>query len=118
MFIFRQAVEESEHCPIDGLSLTGDRPAGTPSGRIELVNVRFAYPTRPETEVCRGYSLTIEPGEVVALVGPSGSGKSTIMGLLLRFYDPSSGSVLLDGQDIKSLNVRWLRAQIGYSILY
>jgi ATP-binding cassette subfamily B (MDR/TAP) protein 1 len=57
--------------------------------------------------------LTIEPGETVALVGPSGSGKSTVINLLLRFYDPLSGKVTLDGRDIKALNVRWLRAQIG-----
>ena len=64
--------------------------------------------------MCQDYNLTIEPGECVALVGPSGSGKSTIMNLLLRFYDPLQGQVLLDGVDIKDLNVRWLRAQIGY----
>jgi len=64
--------------------------------------------------VCRDYNLTIEPGQLVALVGPSGSGKSTIMGLLLRFYDPLTGCIYLDDHDITELNVRWLRAQIGY----
>ena len=73
----------------------------------------FRYPTRPEVEVCKDYNLVIEPGQVVALVGPSGSGKSTIMNLLLRYYDPIEGQVLLDGQDIRELNVRWLRSQIG-----
>ena len=57
--------------------------------------------------------MVIEPGECVALVGPSGSGKSTIMNLLLRFYDPLSGQVFLDGVDVTKLNVRWLRSQVG-----
>jgi ABC-type multidrug transport system fused ATPase/permease subunit len=57
--------------------------------------------------------LTIESGETVALVGASGSGKSTIVNLLLRFYDPQSGAITLDGRDIKSLNIRWLRSEIG-----
>merc|ERR1712146_114951 len=83
-------------------------------GKIELRGVNFSYPTRPDIAVCKDYNLVINPGEVIALVGPSGSGKSTIMSLLLRFYDPSSGQVLLDGTDIKEMNVRWLRSQIGY----
>ena len=76
--------------------------------------MNFRYPTRPQVPVCKGYSLLIEPGEVVAFVGPSGSGKSTIMNLLLRFYDTDSGEVLLDGYNVKDLNVRWLRNHIGY----
>ena len=81
-------------------------------GRIELKNVNFRYPSRPDVEVCQDYNLVIEPGECVALVGPSGSGKSTIMNLLLRFYDPLSGQVMLDGVDVTTLNVRWLRSQV------
>jgi ABC-type multidrug transport system fused ATPase/permease subunit len=76
--------------------------------------VNFRYPTRPDVRVCKGLNLTIEPGEMVAFVGPSGSGKSTVINLLLRFYDPLSGTVCVDGHDIKDVNVRWLRAQIGY----
>eukprot|EP00644_Phytophthora_capsici_P007535 jgi/Phyca11/546556/estExt2_Genewise1Plus.C_PHYCAscaffold_210421 len=83
------------------------------SGDIDIDNVRFAYPSRPEVEVCRGYSLKIHAGETVALVGPSGSGKSTVISLLERFYDPLDGSVKIDGEDIRSLNVKWLRQQIG-----
>ncbi|TDH68641.1 hypothetical protein CCR75_009079 [Bremia lactucae] len=82
-------------------------------GRIEISNVTFAYPSRPEIQVCRNYSLTIEPGETVALVGPSGSGKSTMVSLLERFYDPLSGSVTIDGVDVRLLNVKWLRSQVG-----
>jgi ATP-binding cassette subfamily B (MDR/TAP) protein 1 len=107
-------IDDGKNSPIDGLSTTGIKPPQNATGRIELRNVNFHYPTRPGVQVCKGYNLTIEPGEVVALVGPSGSGKSTIMSLLLRFYDTDSGDVLLDGQSVRDLNVRWLRNQIGY----
>ncbi|KAG7393096.1 Antigen peptide transporter 2 [Phytophthora pseudosyringae] len=83
------------------------------SGDIDIDNVRFAYPSRPDAEVCRGYSLKIKAGETVALVGPSGSGKSTVISLLERFYDPLDGSVKIDGEDVRSLNVKWLRQHIG-----
>jgi len=82
-------------------------------GAIEVRDVRFAYPTRPDLWVCRGYSLQIAAGTSCALVGPSGSGKSTIVALLQRFYDPQAGAVLLDGRDIRTLNLRWLRSQLG-----
>ncbi|KAG7395438.1 Antigen peptide transporter 2 [Phytophthora boehmeriae] len=83
------------------------------AGRINIENVRFAYPSRPEVEVCRDYSLEIKAGETIALVGSSGSGKSTVISLLERFYDPMEGSVKIDGEDLRSLNVKWLRQQIG-----
>jgi ATP-binding cassette subfamily B (MDR/TAP) protein 1 len=83
------------------------------AGRVELSGVSFAYPSRPDVEVVRDYSLTVEAGETVALVGPSGSGKSTIVSLLERFYDPVRGRVTLDGVNLQELNVRWLRRQIG-----
>ena len=110
--IFR-SIEDGKNSPIDGLSKEGIIQSKRASGRIELKNVTFRYPTRPDVEVCKGYTLSIEPGEMVALVGPSGSGKSTIINLLLRFYDPLSGDIKLDGTSIKDLNVRWLRSQIG-----
>ena len=107
-------IDDGAASPIDGLATTGVRPSDKAVGRIELKNVNFRYPTRPDVRVCKGLNLTIEPGEMVAFVGPSGSGKSTVINLLLRFYDPLSGQVVVDGHDIKEVNVRWLRAQIGY----
>ena len=72
-------------------------------GAIRFEDVRFFYPTRPETAALDGVSLTVEPGETVALVGPSGAGKSTIFQLLQRFYDPASGRITLDGVDLRDL---------------
>lgn len=65
-------------------------------------------------QVLRGFELVANPGSVVALVGASGAGKSTVARLIERFYDPQAGSVLLDGVDFRSLDVRWLRQQIGF----
>eukprot|EP01034_Spumella_vulgaris_P039260 gene39260-48499_t len=109
-----KAIDEGTASPIDGLAVKGVVPTVRASGRIELKNVSFRYPSRPDVQVCKGMNLTIEPGEMIAFVGPSGSGKSTIINLLLRFYDPVSGSVSVDGHDLKDLSVRWLRSQIGY----
>lgn len=75
--------------------------------------VHFRYPARPDTEVLHGLSLTIQPGETVAMVGTSGCGKSTTVQLLERFYDPEDGKIRADGNDIKTLNLQWYRQQIG-----
>eukprot|EP00928_Gymnodinium_smaydae_P025596 TRINITY_DN20336_c0_g1_i1.p1 TRINITY_DN20336_c0_g1~~TRINITY_DN20336_c0_g1_i1.p1 ORF type:complete len:1405 (-),score=181.91 TRINITY_DN20336_c0_g1_i1:117-3782(-) len=83
-------------------------------GDIKVENVVFAYPTRPNVRVCRGYNLCISAGSVCALVGPSGAGKSTLVSLLLRFYDPQGGVISLDGRDITTFNLAWLRAQLGF----
>ncbi|XP_040990136.1 putative multidrug resistance protein [Juglans microcarpa x Juglans regia] len=82
-------------------------------GRIELKNVYFSYPTRPEQMIFKGLSLKIEAGRTVALVGQSGSGKSTIIGLIERFYDPVKGSLHIDDQEIKNYNLRMLRSHIA-----
>ncbi|CAI0380097.1 unnamed protein product [Linum tenue] len=82
-------------------------------GKVELKDVFFVYPTRPDSIILKGLNLKIEPGKTVALVGPSGSGKSTIIGIIERFYDPLRGTVLIDGKDIKGYNLRWLRSHIA-----
>ena len=109
-----QSSEEGEKSLIDSLSKDGITPSSPSRGNIEFKNVNFSYPERPEFQVCKSYSFSINEGEVVALVGPSGGGKSSILSLLLRFYDPAGGEILLDGVNIKDLNVRWLRSQFGY----
>ncbi|KZV43331.1 ABC transporter B family member 6-like [Dorcoceras hygrometricum] len=82
-------------------------------GSIELKNVDFSYPTRPEVFVLSNFSLRVNGGQTVAVVGVSGSGKSTIISLIERFYDPVAGQMLLDGRDLKSYNLRWLRNHLG-----
>ncbi|KAG9145335.1 hypothetical protein Leryth_008264 [Lithospermum erythrorhizon] len=82
-------------------------------GSIELKNIDFSYPSRPEVLVLSNFSLKINGGQTVAVVGVSGSGKSTIISLIERFYDPVAGQVFLDGRDLKSYNVRWLRSHLG-----
>ena len=84
-----------------------------PQGRIALDRVTFAYPTRPGVAALDDVSLDVAPGETVAVVGPSGAGKTTLFQLLLRFYDPQRGRVLVDGIDAASLDPAALRARIG-----
>ncbi|ETP30239.1 hypothetical protein F442_20703, partial [Phytophthora nicotianae P10297] len=97
---------------IDSFSPDGLRLAKV-EGRLEFRDISFRYPTRPEINVLKHYNLTIEAGQTVAFCGPSGGGKSTIISLIERFYDPVAGEVLLDGHNIKDLNLGWLRSQIG-----
>lgn len=85
----------------------------TGSGSVELSNVSFAYPTRSDQSIVRDISLNITPGETVALVGSSGSGKSTIFNLILRYYDPSSGNVKLDGVKITDADPEQVRQRIA-----
>ena len=86
---------------------------GRASGRISFRNLKFYYPSRPDTPALEDFSLDIEPGETVAFVGPSGAGKSTSFQMLLRFYDPQSGHIEIDSIDIAKLSPTALRQQIG-----
>ena len=83
-------------------------------GKIEFKDVKFSYPSRPDAKVLKGISFEVNPGETVALVGQSGCGKSTLIQLLERFYDADEGSITIDGQEIKQINPRDLRAMIGF----
>jgi ATP-binding cassette subfamily B protein len=82
-------------------------------GEIAFENVAFAYPSRPDQLALDGFKLAVRPGETVALVGPSGSGKSTVFRLLLRFYDPTSGAVRLDGVDLRDADPAEVRARMA-----
>jgi ATP-binding cassette subfamily B protein len=90
------------------------RPLPQPArGDIGFDHVSFAYPTRPDVSALHDISLSIKAGEKVAIVGPSGAGKSTLFHLLLRFYDPASGTISFDGVPIKSADPRSVRASIA-----
>jgi len=97
---------------IDSASEDGLKPDQV-EGIVEMRKVDFYYPSRPNVQIFKGFNLTIPPGKTIALVGHSGNGKSTILGLIERFYDPQGGAIMLDGRDIRELNLRWLRQQIG-----
>ena len=90
------------------------RAEPTPSrGDVNFNNVRFAYPTRPATDVVDGISFAVKAGEKIAIVGPSGAGKSTLFHLLLRFYDPKNGVISLDGVDVCDADPRDVRSRIA-----
>lgn len=83
------------------------------SATIRFEGVEFAYPSHPNTTVLDELSFTMNEAEMLALTGSSGCGKSSIVSLLMRFYEPTSGRVTLDGTDIRDLDIEWLRSQIG-----
>ncbi|XP_055974168.1 ATP-dependent translocase ABCB1 [Sorex fumeus] len=97
---------------IDSYSTEGLQPK-TLEGNVTFNDVVFNYPSRPDIPVLQGLNLQVKKGQTLALVGSSGCGKSTVVQLLERFYDPLSGTVLVDGEEIKHLNVQWLRAHLG-----
>ncbi|XP_072268652.1 ATP-binding cassette sub-family B member 5-like [Pyxicephalus adspersus] len=97
---------------IDNFSLEGYRP-DILKANVEFRNIHFCYPSRSNVQVLKGLNLTVKSGQTVALVGQSGCGKSTTVQLLQRLYDPQEGEILVDGHDIRSLNVRHYRELIG-----
>ncbi|KAF8924692.1 Multidrug resistance protein 1 [Dissophora ornata] len=97
---------------IDSASPQGEKPSNL-QGHVVVIDVDFHYPSRPDVPILRKMNIEVQPGQTVALVGQSGSGKSTIVGLIERFYDPISGTLTLDGVEIKDYNVTFLRDMIG-----
>jgi len=97
---------------IDSESTVGDI-LNSVTGNIEFKQVEFFYATRPDATVFDALNLTVAPGKVMALVGQSGCGKSSIISLLERFYNPVEGEILLDGVEIRKINLKSLRQQIG-----
>ncbi len=85
-----------------------------PRGEVSMSAVAFAYPGRPDLPALKGFSLTVRPGETVALVGPSGAGKSTVFRLLLRFYDPQAGMVSVDGVDVRAADPTAVRNRFAW----
>jgi ATP-binding cassette, subfamily B, bacterial MsbA len=83
------------------------------NGRITFDRVSFAYRDNPNTKILSEVSLEVSPGEILALVGPSGAGKTTLVNLILRFFDPASGHVLIDGYDLRTITLKSLRQQVG-----
>lgn len=96
--------------PLRANPITLPQPA---LGLVEMRDVHFAYPSRPDTPVFAGFNLRVKPGEKIALVGPSGAGKTTVFQLLQRFYDPANGNILLDGVDLKDADLSAVRARIA-----
>jgi ATP-binding cassette subfamily B (MDR/TAP) protein 1 len=97
---------------IDSADPGGLKPE-TVVGKINFEDIKFSYPSRPDVPILKGLTIDFPAGKTAALVGASGSGKSTIVSLIERFYDPISGAVKLDGIDLRELNIKWLRSQIG-----
>uniref|UniRef100_A0A8C0G035 p-glycoprotein n=1 Tax=Chelonoidis abingdonii TaxID=106734 RepID=A0A8C0G035_CHEAB len=100
------------HHLIDSSAKEGYRPDKL-KGEIEFKDIHFSYPSRPDVKILKGLNLKVQSGKTIALVGSSGCGKSTAIQLLQRFYDPVQGEITLDGRDIRTLNIKWLREHIG-----
>ncbi|XP_066910223.1 ATP-dependent translocase ABCB1-like isoform X2 [Clytia hemisphaerica] len=99
--------------PIDTMNEEGKKPDFYSADQIQFQNIHFHYPSRTDIPVLQGFDLTVNKGQTVALVGESGCGKSTTIKLLQRFYDVIGGSVMIGKDNIKDINVKWLRQHIG-----
>jgi ATP-binding cassette subfamily B protein len=108
-----QRVRELLREPAEEVDTAGTVPGPRLRGEVAFEDVTFAYQSRKEVTVLRGLSLAARPGERIALVGPSGAGKSTTVAILLRFYDPDGGRVLVDGRDAREYPLHELRGQIA-----
>lgn len=104
-------IEFIDHIPLIN-SRAGIEPENE-SGEVELRNVSFSYPSKPDVQILKDVSFTAKKNQVVALVGKSGCGKSTIVSLIERFYDPTHGQITYDGKDLKSLNPHWYHQHIS-----
>jgi ABC-type multidrug transport system fused ATPase/permease subunit len=111
-----QRVRELLKEPVETLNLDEHplQPEHRLHGAIELRDISFTYPSRPDLPILKGISLGVEPGQQIALVGPSGSGKSTLAALLMRFYEPQQGEILFDGKPADNIPLTALRHQIAY----
>uniref|UniRef100_A0A8C4ISV7 Mitochondrial potassium channel ATP-binding subunit n=1 Tax=Dicentrarchus labrax TaxID=13489 RepID=A0A8C4ISV7_DICLA len=98
--------------PTIPLSGGGRIPYNSLTGRVDFTDISFSYPTRPGHQILKKFNLTLPPSKTVAIVGESGGGKSTVASLLERFYDPTSGVIMLDGLDIRTLDLAWFRGQV------
>ncbi|KAK7360894.1 hypothetical protein VNO77_02911 [Canavalia gladiata] len=105
--------EMIERDTVNKMSSETGRKLSTLEGHIQFKDVCFSYPSRPDVVIFNNFCLEIPSGKILALVGGSGSGKSTIISLIERFYEPLSGQILLDGNNIRELDLKWLRQQIG-----
>jgi ABC transporter fused permease/ATP-binding protein len=109
----RELLREVPEC--DPVSApTAASPLSRLQGRVEFEDVHFTYPSRPGVEILKGISLRAEPGSKIAVVGPSGAGKSTLLSLLLRLYDPTSGTLRIDGRDAREYPVLSLRSRMAF----
>ncbi len=99
--------------PIQSPAAPAPAPEPAAGSAVVLEAVNFHYPSRPGQAALQGFSMAVEPGQTIAIVGPSGAGKSTVFQLLLRFYDPQQGRILLDGVETRQMDLHALRQRIG-----